>query len=271
LLASRPKTWIAGISPVLIGTALSGIVSWPLFFCSLAFSLFIQIGTNYSNDYYDFINGADTHRVGPTRFVASGQIALSAMKAMSLWMFGLSFFVSLPLVHATGLWALAFIFSSIAFGILYTGGPKPLGYIGLGELLVLIYFGPIAVCGAAFVQAHVIDLRTLCLSLSPGLLSCAILIANNLRDEETDRRAGKNTLIVRFGRTFGIWEYAFCVSAALIIPLFFSFYTPLGLMPLALILIRKSVTFQSSGEAAPLLPQTAMVLILFTLLLCIEI
>jgi len=271
VLASRPKTWIAGISPVLIGTALSGVTSWPLFFFSLAFSLFIQIGTNFSNDYYDFINGADKDRVGPTRFVASGQIAPSAMKAVSLWMFGLAFCVSLPLVHATGLWALAFVFSSIAFGILYTGGPKPLGYMGFGELLVLLYFGPVAVCGSAFIQAHAIDLRTLCLSLSPGLLSCAILIANNLRDEETDRRAKKNTLIVRFGRTFGAWEYAFCVTLALALPLVFSLYASLALIPLALPLIRKAFRFKASQEATPLLAQTALLLILFTLLLCANI
>jgi len=271
ILASRPKTWIAGISPVLIGTSLAGhSVSWSLFFCALSFSLLIQIGTNYANDYYDFINGADAKRVGPARAVASGWIAPSAMKTASLLTFGAAFLVSLPLVATSGLWALLFVFSSIAFGILYTGGPYPLGYMGLGELLVFPYFGPIAVCGAYFVQSHAFDPTVLLLSFAPGLLSCAILIANNLRDLETDAVAQKNTLVVRFGKTFGAWEYTISVVGAILLPTLLAFYAPLILTPLALILIRKAFTFQTSQEAASLLPQTALLLIAFTALFCAE-
>jgi 1,4-dihydroxy-2-naphthoate octaprenyltransferase len=184
--------------------------------------------------------------------------------------FAAAFCVSLPLVASCGLWALFFVLSSIAFGILYTGGPKPLGYMGLGELFVMPYFGPIAVSGAYFVQCHQIDPTMLVLSLSPGLLSSAILVANNLRDRETDQKANKNTLVVRFGKTFGAWEYAVCVGGALIVPLFFGFYASLLLTLPACLLIHKVFTFRDSHEAAPLLAQTAALLISFTALFCIE-
>jgi 1,4-dihydroxy-2-naphthoate octaprenyltransferase len=253
---------------VFIGTSLAGFVSWSLFFCALCFSLLIQIGTNYANDYYDFINGADAKRVGPARAVASGWISPSAMKKAAFFLFGAAFLVSLPLVVASGLWALFFVFSSIAFGIMYTGGPYPLGYMGLGELLVFPYFGPIAVCGAYFVQSHVFDPSVLLFSFSPGLLSCAILIANNLRDLETDALAQKNTLVVRFGKTFGAWEYALSIGGAILLPTLLGFTSPLILVPFAFFLIRKAFTFQSSQEIASLLPQTALLLIAFTALFC---
>ncbi len=255
---------------MLIGTSLAGFTSWSLFFCALCFSLLIQIGTNYANDYYDFLNGADAKRVGPARAVASGWISPSAMKTAAFVLFGAAFLVSLPLVAASGLWAFLFVFSSIAFGLLYTGGPYPLGYMGLGELLVFPYFGPIAVCGAYFVQSHVFDPSVLLLSFSPGLLSCAILIANNLRDLETDAVARKNTLVVRFGKNFGAWEYTLSIGGAILLPALFAFFAPLVLTPFALILIRKAFTFQSSQEIASLLPQTALLLIAFTALFCTE-
>lgn len=270
ILAARPKTLIAGLSPVLIGTALSGVNSWSLFFFTMSFSLLIQIGTNYANDYYDFIQGADRERVGPARAVTSGWIEPTAMRSGAFCLFAIAFLASIPLVLTSGLWALLFVISSIAFGILYTGGPKPLGYVGLGELLVLTYFGPIAVSGAYFVQTHMIDPKMLLLSLCPGLLSSAILVANNLRDMDTDRKAKKNTLIVRFGRTFGAWEYAICVSTALLLPAALGIYAPLVLAPLALFLIYKASTFRKSEEAKPLLAQTALLLILFTAFFCLE-
>jgi 1,4-dihydroxy-2-naphthoate octaprenyltransferase len=142
--------------------------------------------------------------------------------------------------------------------------------MGLGELLVFAYFGPIAVCGAYFVQSHVFNPSVLLLSFSPGLLSCTILIANNLRDLATDAEAQKNTLVVRFGKTFGAWEYALSIGGAILLPALFAFYTPLALIPFAFILIRKAFTFQSSQEAASLLPQTALLLIAFTILFCME-
>jgi 1,4-dihydroxy-2-naphthoate octaprenyltransferase len=263
-LASRPKTLIAGISPVLIGGALGGITSWFLFFSSFFFSLFIQIGTNFANDYYDHIHGADAHRIGPARATASGWVTPEQMKAAFIVLFAAAFFVSIPLVLACGAWSLCFVLSSILFGIVYTGGPK-LGYLGLGDLLVFIYFGPVAIAGTYFVQHQ--SLPNLWLTLPPALLSVAILTANNLRDADTDRNAGKNTLVVRFGKIFGATEYALCIVLATLIPLAFHHYLPLLLLIPAIPLIRNAYSQQNLPQ---LLPKTALLLILFTLLFCYE-
>jgi len=270
LSASRPKTWIAGISPVVLGICLAakeGPISVPLFLFSLLFSLLIQIGTNYANDYFDFINGADVNRVGPPRATTRGWLLPAQMKTAYMALFGAAFLASLPLIAVCGIWALFFVLSSIAFGILYTGGPKPLGYIGLGDLLVLIYFGPVAIAGTYFVQQ--LGIPPLLLTLAPGFLSCAILTANNLRDEQSDRAVGKNTIVVRFGQTFGRCEYALCILLAAIIPTFYGFYFPLLILPLSIPLLKLAFTFKTPQEAVPLLPKTAFLLIIFTVLFCL--
>jgi 1,4-dihydroxy-2-naphthoate octaprenyltransferase len=247
--------------------AKAGPISVPLFLYSLLFSLLIQIGTNYANDYFDFLNGADQHRVGPPRATTNGWLTPNQMKTAYMALFGAALLASIPLVAVCGTWALFFVFSSIAFGVLYTGGPKPLGYMGLGDLLVLIYFGPVAISGTYFVQQHA--LPPLLLTLAPGFLSCAILTANNLRDEKSDRAANKNTLVVRFGQTFGRWEYTFCIVLAAIIPAFYGIYLPLLILPLSIPLLKTAFTFKSPQEAIPLLPKTALLLILFTVLFCL--
>jgi len=270
-IASRPKTWIAGVSPVIMGISLAAkegfALSKTLFLCSLFFSLLIQIGTNFANDYFDFLHGADTHRVGPPRATTLGWIQPVQMKKAYLTCFAIATLISIPLVAACGLWALFFVFSSIAFGILYTGGPKPLGYMGLGDLLVLLYFGPVAIAGTYFVQRH--SLPPLLLTLAPGFLSCAILTANNLRDEQTDRSVGKKTLVVRFGKTFGRWEYALSIFLAALIPSFYGIYLPLLILPLAIPLLKMAFTYKTAQEVIPLLPRTAFLLIVFTLLFCL--
>ncbi len=274
ILASRPKTLIAGISPVIIGASLAlreAPLSMLLFCCSLLFSLFIQIGTNYANDYFDYIQGVDTEkRIGPARAVANGWLTPNAMRNAAFALFFGAFCVSLPLVFACGIWALIFVFTSIAFGILYTGGPKPLGYLGFGELLVLIYFGPVSVIGTYFVQQHTISWPIFLLSLPPALLSVAILTANNLRDEKTDRDVGKNTLIVRFGRTFGALEYATCILFAALLPVNCGFFFPLLILPIAAPLIWKAFVFQSYEEILSLLPKTALLLIFYTSFFVLE-
>ena len=274
ILASRPKTLIAGASPVIIGAALAALaapLSMPLFLASFLFSIFIQIGTNYANDYFDSVNGADTEkRIGPPRAVAKGWLTPNAMRNGAFLSFFGAFCFSLPLLLATGPWALFFVFTSIAFGILYTGGPKPLGYLGLGDLLVLIYFGPVAVLGTYFVQQHAVSWNLFLLSLSPGLLSVAILTANNLRDEETDRAANKNTLVVRFGRKFGALEYTACILLAAFLPVYSGFFFPMLILPIAAPLIQKVFVFQSAEEIVPLLPKTAMVLLFYTFFFFVE-
>jgi len=243
-----------------------------LVLCSLLFSFFIQVATNFANDYSDFVNGADNpSRVGPPRAVASGWITPEGMRTWAFAMFALAFAVSLPLVFAAGPWALAFVFSAIAFGILYTGGPRPLGYMGLGEVLVLVYFGPVAVLGTYFVQRQTVDMSLLALSLCPGLLSAAILTANNLRDEESDRDAKKNTLVVRWGQMFGQFAYSAFMLLAVVLPMTAGLYWQLGMLPFVMPLLKRTWSFRSAEEAMPLLPQTALFLLVFTGLMCWEV
>ncbi len=233
----------------------------------MLFSLLIQIGTNYANDYFDFLNGADTHRIGPARATTKGWLKPIEMRNAFIALFVAAFIVSLPLVAECGIWSLFFVLSSIAFGILYTGGPKPLGYMGFGDILVLIYFGPVAIAGTYYVQQ--LQIPPLLLTLAPGFLSCAILTANNLRDQKTDTVAGKNTLVVRFGQTFGRWEYGACILLASIIPVFYGLYLSLLILPLSIPLLKLAFTFRSPEEAIPLLPRTAFLLIVFTILMCL--
>lgn len=276
-LASRPKTWIASLSPVLIGTAMAHPRNLPIFFLTLFFSLCIQIGTNYANDYFDFINGADTHlRNGPKRATQEGWIAPQSMLFASLAVFTCALIVAIPLMILAGLWSLFLAIACVAFGILYTGGPKPLGYLGLGELLVFPFFGPVAACGAYFLQTGWVHKPVFIASLAPGFLSCSILIANNLRDEKSDRAANKQTLIVRFGRTFGISEYILSILCAVAIPpiLVFAYGGPIRLLAASLIgfaaivPIRKVCTFRDPLELISVLQNSALLLIFYTVIYC---
>lgn len=222
LLASRPKTLWAGIAPVIIGTALAyGEGKFHLLSAAAALvaSLLIQIATNFSNDYYDFKHGADTkERLGPTRITQSGLVKPGIVKIAFVLTFALAFLVGLYLIWRGGWPILTIGILSIILGILYTGGPFPLGYHGLGDIVVLIFFGPVAVGGTYYVQALEITPEILIAGLSPGLLSMALLTVNNLRDINTDRKAGKKTLAVRFGKFFTRMEYLTSITIACLIP-----------------------------------------------------
>jgi 1,4-dihydroxy-2-naphthoate octaprenyltransferase len=223
LLAARPNTWIASISPVLIGTILAiphTQLNYSVFALTLLFSLFIQIGTNFANDAFDFLKGADTpDRKGPARATSQGWISVRAMFISTGLIFVLAFLAAIPLMSIAGLWSLSTVIVCVALGVFYTGGPRPLGYFGLGEVLVFIFFGPVATCGTYYLQTLSLDPSVVIASLAPGLLSCSLIIANNLRDAETDQRANKQTLVVRFGITFGRWEYVTSIVLAAFIPL----------------------------------------------------
>lgn len=221
--AARPKTLWASIAPVMMGTAMAqraGSLDWPSALCALASALFIQIGTNYCNDVADFLKGADTEsRRGPTRATVSGLVTPRQMIAATAIAFVLSAFFAAYLVWRAG-WPLAVVgVLSIASGILYTAGPKPLAYVGLGDVFTLIFFGPVAVAGSYYVQTLEWSWTPVVAGLAPGLLSMAILTVNNLRDIETDARAGKRTLAVRFGAGFAKWEYTLCIVGAAVVPL----------------------------------------------------
>jgi 1,4-dihydroxy-2-naphthoate polyprenyltransferase len=204
LVAARPRTLPAAISPVLVGTALAGseVGFRPLAFVAALFgSVFIQIGTNLANDYSDARRGADTEdRLGPVRVTASGLVAPRQVLVATWLAFAVAVAFGIYLVAVAG-WQLLIVgVASILAGVLYTGGPRPYGYEGLGELFVFLFFGLVAVVGSYYVQSE--DLRPLAFGLAMpiGLLAASILIVNNVRDIDTDRRAGKRTLAVRLGR-----------------------------------------------------------------------
>jgi 1,4-dihydroxy-2-naphthoate octaprenyltransferase len=215
ILAARPKTLPAAAAPVIIGCTLAvgdGIFALVPSLAALCAALLIQIGTNYANDYYDFVKGTDTAtRLGPTRATQAGLVTPSQMKKATALVFGLALLVGLYLVLRTG-WPILIIgLLSIAFGLLYTGGPYPLGYNGLGDFFVLVFFGPVAVAGTYFVNTQEFSGPSIVAGLIPGLFSVGILTINNLRDIDNDRTSGKRTLQVRLGRSFARAEYLLCV------------------------------------------------------------
>ncbi|HMO52260.1 MAG TPA: 1,4-dihydroxy-2-naphthoate polyprenyltransferase [Kiritimatiellia bacterium] len=222
ILAARPKTLWAAVGPVMIGTAMAqgeGLAHGPVAAACLLGAILLQIGTNFSNDYSDFMKGADTpDRVGPARAVASGWITPSQMLIATWVTFSLAALVCGYLVMRGGWPLLALGAISIAAGLAYTAGPYPLAYRGLGDLFVLIFFGPVATAGTYYVQTQAFSWAPVLAGLGPGLLSVAILTVNNLRDVEGDRKAGKKTLVVRFGPKYGRFQYAACVVLASAIP-----------------------------------------------------
>jgi 1,4-dihydroxy-2-naphthoate octaprenyltransferase len=227
--STRPKTLWAAVGPVLIGTTLAfdgGGFHAITFLATLAAAVLIQIGTNLSNDYFDFVKGADTEeRTGPIRATQAGLVSPVSMLRASVGVFGLAAIFGFYLISRGG-WPIMVVgVLSILSGILYTAGPLPLGYLGLGDLFVLLFFGPVAVGGTYYLQTHSINAIVIIAGLAPGLISTAILAVNNLRDRQTDKAAGKKTLVVRLGRGFGIFEYIACVVATSVIPVVLCWFT----------------------------------------------
>lgn len=223
LEATRPRTLPAAVAPVMVGTALAwraGEAKWGAASACLGFALLIQIGTNFANDYYDYLKGADNaSRVGPRRAVASGLVRPATMRAAMIGVFVAAFAVGLSLLSYGG-WPLLIIgVTSIVCGIAYTGGPYPLAYHGLGDVFVFIFFGLVATCATAFVQMGGITAASLVAGSAIGALATNILVANNYRDVETDAQAGKRTLLVRWGRAYGRAQFAFAHSVAVATPL----------------------------------------------------
>jgi 1,4-dihydroxy-2-naphthoate octaprenyltransferase len=279
LEATRPRTLPAAAAPVAIGVALAwsvGGLHVGAALAALAGALLIQVGTNYANDYFDFVKGADTDaRVGPRRATQAGLVSPAAMRAAFILTFALAVALGGYLVSRAG-WSIVVVGAlSVLFGVLYTGGPRPLGYLGLGDVLVLVFFGPVAVGGTVYVQTLTLPPAAIIAGLAPGLLSTAILAVNNLRDVDTDILAGKRTLAVRFGKTFARLEYAACVVIALALPVGLAAWLsrpwlalPLLASPLAARLIRDVAT--SDGPALnPLLGRTGKLLVLFSALFCV--
>ncbi len=255
--AARPKTLPAAVVPVLVGTALAqahGALHWGAAAVCLAFGLLVQVGTNFANDYYDFVQGADTPaRVGPRRAVAAGLIAPGTMRAAMGLVLGAAFAVGLLLVAVRGWVLLPVGVASIVCAIAYTGGPFPLGYHGLGDLFVFAFFGLVAVGATCFVQAGHVPPDALTCGAAVGLLAANILVANNYRDAETDARAGKKTLVVRFGRRFAVWQYALSNVVALSAPaaLMLGGHRWTVLLPVLLAPAALSLTLRLARSAQP--------------------
>ena len=274
LEATRPKTLPAAAAPVLVGTALAAgrdALHLPSALLALAGALLIQIGTNYANDYFDFVQGADTEdRLGPRRATQAGLVSPRAMRSAFVIVFALAIAVGALLVARAGWPIVAIGLASVISGVLYTGGPFPLGYHGLGDLFVWIFFGPVAVAGTAYVQTLDLAGEDLVVGAAFGLVSTAILVVNNLRDADTDGPVGKRTLAVRFGKTFARTQYALCLALAIVVPLFYSGSRP-WLLALALLfvpaaMLSKRVSELDGAALNPLLGATGKFLLAFAVL-----
>jgi 1,4-dihydroxy-2-naphthoate octaprenyltransferase len=222
LLASRPKTLWAALSPVVIGGAMAldaGPVHPTAWFAAAMGAILIQIGTNFANDLFDYQKETDTtKRIGPMRVTQAGLVSPHQMKIATIAVFGLAFLVGIYLVYLGG-WPIVIIgLASIFCGIIYTAGPFPLGYNGLGDIFVLIFFGPVAAGGTYYVMTSTITPLAILAGIPAGMLATAILAVNNLRDIDTDAAGGKKTLAVRCGRTFTRVEYLVMVLVAALFP-----------------------------------------------------
>ncbi len=204
LAGARPRTLPAAVVPVLVGTgaavgAAEGGIAWWRAAAALVVALAVQVGTNYANDVHDGVRGTDADRVGPVRLVAAGLATPGAVKRAALAAFGVAAAAGLALAAATTWWLVAVGAACFAAGWLYTGGPRPYGYAGWGEVFVFVFFGLVATVGSTFVQVEAVTLTAVEAAVPVGLLATALLVANNLRDIPGDARAGKRTLAVQLG------------------------------------------------------------------------
>jgi 1,4-dihydroxy-2-naphthoate octaprenyltransferase len=278
IMAARPRTLTAGIVPVLVGTAVAvadrSFRPLPAAVALLG-AVLIQIGTNLANDYSDAAKGADKERRGPTRVTQAGLATPLQMKRAIAITFGLATSCGVYLSLVAG-WPIIVIGAlSIFSGLAYTGGPYPLGYHGLGELFVFVFFGLAATMGAYYVQARSLTALSFWAAIPMGLLTIAILVANNLRDAESDRRAGKRTLVARYGRRFGQLEYAGAVLLPFAVPVLLiasrvvrpGALLPLLALPLAMAMVRLAfVRSPSLPDHLRLLAGTSWLLLAYGIL-----
>lgn len=218
VLAARPRTLPAAMVPVVVGVALvrPHTINWINSMLCLVVALALQVGTNYANDYSDGVRGTDEVRVGPFRLTASKLVPAPRVRNAAFAVFLLAGVAGLALASRTSWWLIVIGATAIAAGWFYTGGPRPYGYYGFGELFVFIYFGLVATVGSAYVQHLTIPGRAWWLGVATGFMACALLEANNLRDVEGDKSSGKKTLAARMNRARASWLFAACVLGVLI-------------------------------------------------------
>jgi len=282
MVAARPATLTAAFAPVAVGTACAwrvGGFRWDAALAALLGAFLIQIATNFANDMFDFEKGADTEeRLGPTRAAQAGLLSVAQLRRGIIVSFAIALGTGLYLTWIAGPAVVAIGLASMAAGLAYTGGPFPLAYNGLGDIFVMAFFGFVAVCGTAFVQALYVPEIAWLASIPIGALATGILVVNNVRDFEGDRRAGKTTLVVRFGRSSGVREYGLLLLVSYAIPIVLYVLgwssawvcLPLLTLPWALRLFR-SVTNDRGVALNQTLAGTAKLLSVFGVLLGIGI
>jgi 1,4-dihydroxy-2-naphthoate octaprenyltransferase len=276
-MAARLRTLPAAVAPVLVGTSLAGTEGRfrvGAFIAALLGAIFIQVGTNLSNDYSDARRGADTEdRLGPVRVTAGGLVPPRQVLLATYVTFGLAILCGAYLVYVAGPALLAIGAASILAGVLYTGGPRPYGYEGLGEVFVFLFFGIVAVAGSYFVQQESLEWQAFALAVPVGLLAAAILVVNNVRDIDTDRRAGKRTLAVRLGRPGArmLFSVMLLVAYVALIPIAFALspwvLLPWLTLPLAARLARTVRAHVDGPTLNAALARTGMLQLLFCVLL----
>jgi len=272
IASTRPKTLIASLAPIAIGTALSihaGLFSPLTFLFTLITGLSIQIGTNFANDLFDFLKGSDTEkRKGPKRPLQQGNITPHQMKIAMITIFLIGFLSNLYLIYRGGALILALFILATLLGIGYTAGKYSLAYQGLGDIFVLIFFGPVATFFTYTLQTGTFSIIPLIGGLAPGFFSVAILVINNLRDEEEDRKSNKKTLVVRLGAPFGKVEYALSLLIASSIPIA-TLQQGIWITPIFLGWSSYLIWQLQRVEIEPLFAKTALLQSVFTLFYCI--
>ncbi len=273
IAGARPRTLPAAISPVLAGTAIAlwvDEVVWWKALLALAVSLLLQVGVNYANDYSDGIRGTDDARVGPLRLVGSGLASPRAVKAAAFLSLGAAGLVGLVLVATTAWWLLLVGVLSILAAWFYTGGTRPYGYMGLGEVMVFVFFGLVAVLGTTYVQTRSFELPALYAAVGVGAFACAILVVNNLRDIPTDTVSGKRTLAVALGEERTRHLYGLLVDLAAValvaVALTTTWWALLGLAaaPPAVRAVNVVLGDKATGQGlVPVLQQTGMAGLLY--------
>lgn len=270
---ARPRTLPAAIAPVVVGTGLAinaDSLRIGRACLALVVALALQIGVNFANDYSDGIRGTDNKRVGPVRLVGQGMASPRSVRLAAFIAFGIACIAGLALVIATQAWWLLIVgVACVSAAWLYTGGPKPYGYHGLGEVFVLIFFGLVPVVGTYYVQSGTITLAAFIASIGVGTLACAVLVTNNLRDLPSDQQAGKNTIAVRIGVQRTRTLYVLCIITTAITTLITAVLTSwlvlLALVILMIAPIRLILSGATGPALIPALKQTGLLVLFYGL------
>jgi 1,4-dihydroxy-2-naphthoate polyprenyltransferase len=277
VLGARPRTLPASFVPVAVGTGAAygyGAAIWWRALLAGVVAVSLQVGVNYANDYSDGVRGTDAVRVGPIRLVAGGLESPGAVKRAALVAFGVAGAAGLALAAVVGWWLLAIGAACVAAAWFYTGGPRPYGYVGLGEISVFVFFGLVATTGTAYVQTEELTTLLVLCALPVGLMAVALLVVNNLRDIPGDTAAGKRTLAVRLGPAATRRFYEVCVLLAVLLVVPLAFMRPwallgLGALPFAIVPVRAVAAGAEGPALIPVLGATGRAQLVLGLLLAV--